>query len=141
MVAINVALGSGADTQATSGKVAIRPVVEHKVGEFLAVSSWEDYALDAEPVQWDLTAGQLYEVREIEPRGKRRVFQAPTETTNYADLVWLEEVPASDGGYMIEPEVTSFDGATGEPDIAVGDYWIASNPDHPDYGYLMQKGS
>jgi hypothetical protein len=141
MVAINVALGSGADTQAMTGKIAIRPVAEHKVGEFLALSAWDDHALSVEPIQWNLAAGQLYEVREIEPRGKRRVFQAPDATTNYADLVWLTEVPSSDGGYVIEPTVAEYDGATGEPDIAVGDYWIATNEAHPDYGYLMQKGS
>lgn len=141
MVAINVALGYGADTQATTGLIKIRPVAEIKVGVFLALSAWENCALNGEPIQWDLTAGQLYETDEFEPRGKRRVFQAPEVTTSYADLVWLTEVPASDGGYVIEPIVTGFDDATGEPDIDVGDYWIPTNPLHPDYGYLMQKGS
>lgn len=145
MVTINVALGSGADTQATTGKIAIRPLAEHAVESgprrFLALAAWEDHALDTEPIEWDLTAGELYEVREIEPRGKTRVFQAPTETTNYADLVWLTEIPSSDGGYVVEPLVEHFGGATGEPDIPTGDYWIADNPAHPDFGYLMQKGS
>lgn len=141
MVAINVSLGSGADQRASTGKIAIRPVVEHKVGDFLALDAWADSALSSEPVVWNLAAGQLYEVREIEPRGKRRVFQAPDETTDYADLVWLTEVPASDGGYMIEPTVTDYGGATGEPDLEPGDYWIPTNPAHPDYGFLMQKGS
>lgn len=141
MVAINVSLGSGADQRASTGKISIRPVAEHKVGNFLALGAWEDHALSSEPVVWNLTEGQLYEVREIEPRGKRRVFAAPAAATDYADLVWLTEVPGTDGGYVIEPEVFEYDSATGEPDVEPGDYWIATNPTHPDYGYLMQKGS
>lgn len=141
MVAINVSLGSGANERASEGKIAIRPVFEYKSGNFLALSAWVDYSLSPEPIVWELPAAQLYEVREIEPRGKRRVFQVPDATTDYADLVWLTEIPASDGGYVIEPTVTQYDGATGEPDVEVGDYWIATNSLHPDYGYLMQKGS
>jgi hypothetical protein len=141
MVNINVSLGSGADERATSGKISVRPVAEMKVGNFLALSAWADYALGVEPTVWDLTAGALYQVREIEPRGKTRVFQAPASETDYADLTWLTEVPSSDGGYVIEPTVTEFGDATGEPDLDVGDYWVATNPTHPDFGYLMQKGS
>lgn len=140
MVAINVSLGSGADQRASTGKIAIRPVEEHKSGNFLALSAWVEYALSSEPLVWDLPAGQFYEVREIEPRGKRRVFEVPTATTDYADLVFLEENGGS-GVYVIEPEATSYNGATGEPDIPVGDWWIATNPAHPYFGYLLEKDS
>lgn len=102
MVAINVSLGSGADQRASTGKIAIRPVEEHKSGNFLALSAWVEYALSSEPLVWDLPAGQFYEVREIEPRGKRRVFEVPSGTTDYADLVFLEENGGS-GVYVIEP--------------------------------------
>lgn len=141
MVTINVSLGSGADERASTGLIKLRPVVELKVGNFLALAEWDDYSLGVEPVLWNLTEGALYEAREVVPRGKTRVFQAPLVTTDYKDLDWLTEVPSSGGGYVIEPTVTEFTDATGEPDIDVGDYWIATNPDHPDFGYLMQKGS
>lgn len=145
MVTVNVSLGSGADERASTGLVLMGPVAELAVdspsGRFLALEDPKPYALSSEAVTWEVTAGALYRVREVEPRGRTRVFQAPEVATDYADLVWLTEVPSSGGGYVIEPTVTEFADATGEPAIDIGDYWIATNPAHPDYGYLMQKGS
>lgn len=102
MVAINVSLGSGADERASTGLIYMWPVVELKVGNFLALTDPKPYALSSEPLVWDVTPGAYYAVREVEPRGKTRVFKAPEQTTDYKDLVWLEESGAGGGIYVAE---------------------------------------
>jgi hypothetical protein len=107
MVAINVALGYGADTQATTGLIKIRPLTELAVTKdgrrFLVVADWESRALSVELIALEVTPGEPYETDEVEPRGKRRVFIAPSVDTNYADLDFLEEVgPSGSGGYLVQ---------------------------------------
>jgi hypothetical protein len=123
MVAINVALGYGADTQATTGLIKIRPVTRHPVikdGQtFLALADWQEYALDSEPIVWNLIAGQLYERDEVVPRGSKRVFECPDETTNYADLVWLDPIPGTGGAYVVQQVTWVVDSDEDLPDEAI----------------------
>lgn len=140
--AINFGLGFGADEPATAGSIMLRRVTEGRKGARLILPDFKQYDFtESEPLILSLEQGQVMESVEVRPRGRTRLWQVPAQDTiNYAELQWLNLSPGT-GTYVLEPSLEVFDGATGEPDIEVGRYWIATNPVHPDYGYLMQKGS
>lgn len=140
---ITVELGFGADTKATAGYIMVRRVAEGRAGGALVLEDYRQYDFRSdEPLKITVEQGVVYESIEMRPRGRRRLWQAPSaETAVYSELTWLSVVPDGSGTYVVEPTVTDFSDATGEPDLDAGDYWVATNPDHPDYGYLMQKGS
>lgn len=92
-VTISVLLGSGADEPATSGKFKVRRIYEGLDGERLILSDWMEYALDDEPVDIEVTSGEIYESVEVEPRGRTRIWVAPATSTNYADLQDIIEIP------------------------------------------------
>lgn len=120
-VTISVLLGSGADEPATSGKFKVRRIYEGLDGERLILSDWMEYALDDDPVDIEVTSGEIYESVEVEPRGRTRVWVAPATSTNYADLPDLVEIP--DVGNILG-------------DTLIDD--VISNPQSQAYATLLQ---
>lgn len=153
---VSVVLGSGADDQATSGKFAVRRVVEGVDGNMLVLSAWKDYTLGTEPIDIEVETGVMYESREIEPRGAAsRYWVGPATATNYGDLPDVLPVipgpgifgdaivndvvsnPESDAYATLEQFVIEHPGPQGEPGVA-DDVTMAAVAADPESEFSVQ---